>query len=777
MTMKTLSSLNSGSVSPELTIGAADSKQDATMSNENEDIVYEVDEQEQSTPALLPPSPMVTLQLVPQSTPTLAAQALAITTQEWSTLGQGSDPITAASSDLNVTVERLVSLALIRIVALVSYRQDTQQVILNKRAYKDLSTSTICKTALSEGRPWMKPISAALISQLRLFVRRIFEQYRNVPYHNFEHAYHVTISANKLLDLILCEEQDSKRHVRPTYGLKYDPLSQLALIFSAIVHDVEHQGISNRQLVHESDELALLYNDQSVAEQRSLAIAFSELRKDEYQLLRDVIFETTEDYHRFRKAVINLVLSTDIASPERSQLVKSKWKEAFGETTKKAAERKERMAGISRRSVFKAAAVAKQVKQQQSNNNNEQSAQTLPVKWNTNSGTTTMTTSIQSLPAKWNSGKKMRTPPTVIPHVPRRRKPMGSGGSTASIMTSNSSLVPSSSNMGGRSAASVMTGVSELTLDSGVGLGVSSKTNDLLEDFDDLDVDSSPSITPESSAHDGHEPEGIPLSSSFETARHANLANRISRAIDDESEAASSEPPKIPVAPALSRALSGDSFLSSSARSLGEKLTGPGLSSSEHIRPGDMRSMLSRRFSSPDMFNRKRTNVRIGIRRTLDLTGEAIENYSVSHRSLVSPNVSIDPDSDDDVDFDLDETDELRATVVMEQILRAADVAPNIQGWDHMEKWSSRLFFELMESYSAGRGENPQNGWYDNQITFLEWYILPLARQLNDTGCFGETIGSMFAQIVLENKERWIADGFDLTCQVIQEWDDRAERS
>lgn len=172
-------------------------------------------------------------------------------------------------------------------------------------------------------------MSESLVSELRAYIQIIFKQYNPVPYHNFEHAYHVTIGANKLLDLMLHEGQAKKCH--KTYGLKSDPLAHLALLFSALVHDVEHQGVPNRQLVLESDGLALLYNDQSVAEQRSLAIAFAELTKDDYKCLRSVLFEDVSDYRRFRKTVINLVLTTDIASPERTQVVKSKWKEAFGD--------------------------------------------------------------------------------------------------------------------------------------------------------------------------------------------------------------------------------------------------------------------------------------------------------------------------------------------------------------------------------------------------------------------------------------------------------------
>ena len=54
----------------------------------------------------------------------------------------------------------------------------------------------------------------------------------------------------------------------------------LAMLFFAIVHYVEHMGVPNRQLLQESHEPAILYNDQSVAEQRSLAVAFSTYMKE-----------------------------------------------------------------------------------------------------------------------------------------------------------------------------------------------------------------------------------------------------------------------------------------------------------------------------------------------------------------------------------------------------------------------------------------------------------------------------------------------------------------
>jgi len=51
-----------------------------------------------------------------------------------------------------------------------------------------------------------------------------------------QHAYHVVISVNKLVDLMVLSGQN-------TFGLRADALSLLALTLAALIHDVEHQGI------------------------------------------------------------------------------------------------------------------------------------------------------------------------------------------------------------------------------------------------------------------------------------------------------------------------------------------------------------------------------------------------------------------------------------------------------------------------------------------------------------------------------------------------------
>ena len=257
------------------------------------------------------------------SPPPFATLALALSAQDWSELGvNDKDESTSPTGDLDKLVERTTALLLVRCVACVTPLGH----------FPDLSTSSICRQVLlsKKGR-WPSVLNETVQQQLQEFVKRMLSGYKDVPYHNREHAFHVVLSMNKLLDLILQGPNNSKKPLPHSFGLRHDPTALLALVFACLIHDTEHQGIPNRQLAMEDDRLAILYNDQSIAENWSIYIAFSELLQDEFKDLRKALFATKDEYHRFRNMVIDVVLTTDIASPERTQLSKSKWKEAFGD--------------------------------------------------------------------------------------------------------------------------------------------------------------------------------------------------------------------------------------------------------------------------------------------------------------------------------------------------------------------------------------------------------------------------------------------------------------
>jgi Adenylate and Guanylate cyclase catalytic domain/3'5'-cyclic nucleotide phosphodiesterase len=96
--------------------------------------------------------------------------------------------------------------------------------------------------------------------QLREYVMRISSMYRNLDFHDFEHASHVTMSASKLLGRLTKRTgagdderpADSDREIHSaTFGISSDPLLQFAIVFAALIHDVDHAGLTNAQLVHQ----------------------------------------------------------------------------------------------------------------------------------------------------------------------------------------------------------------------------------------------------------------------------------------------------------------------------------------------------------------------------------------------------------------------------------------------------------------------------------------------------------------------------------------------
>jgi len=173
----------------------------------------------------------------------------------------------------------------------------------------------------------------------------VFQRYRQNPFHNFEHASHVTMSVTKLLSRIVAPSdvlnnmENSASDVNRlasslhdhTYGITSDPLTQFACVFSALIHDVDHQGVPNTQLVKENMVVAAMYNNKSVAEQNSIDLAWNLFMDAEYRDLRATVCGTEEEFRRFRQLVVNSVLATDIMDKDLKALRNARWEKAFSE--------------------------------------------------------------------------------------------------------------------------------------------------------------------------------------------------------------------------------------------------------------------------------------------------------------------------------------------------------------------------------------------------------------------------------------------------------------
>lgn len=179
------------------------------------------------------------------------------------------------------------------------------------------------------------------MAQLKEYVGLIASMYHENSFHNFKHASHVTQSVAKLLSRIVTADdidynayQYKKKgnisHLhKHTYGITSDPITQFACAFSALIHDVDHSGVPNAQLIKEESDVALFYKNKSVAEQNSVDLAWSLLMEPEFDALRSYMYRDKEELDRFRQLVVNSVMATDIADRELGAARKARWSKAF----------------------------------------------------------------------------------------------------------------------------------------------------------------------------------------------------------------------------------------------------------------------------------------------------------------------------------------------------------------------------------------------------------------------------------------------------------------
>ena len=190
-------------------------------------------------------------------------------------------------------------------------------------------------------RQQVKPESIVLgpevLEQLHEYVSGIAALYRGNPFHNFEHASHVTMSVVKLLSRIVAPSDldfedgraaSSTLHDH-TYGITSDPLTQFACVVSALIHDADHPGVPNMQLIKEHSVLASYYKSKSIAEQNSVDLCWDMLQDARFQDLRAAIYTNESERKRFRQLIVNSVMATDIMDKDLKALRNARWDKAF----------------------------------------------------------------------------------------------------------------------------------------------------------------------------------------------------------------------------------------------------------------------------------------------------------------------------------------------------------------------------------------------------------------------------------------------------------------
>jgi hypothetical protein len=170
----------------------------------------------------------------------------------------------------------------------------------------------------------------------------------------------------------------------------------------------------------------------------------------------------------------------------------------------------------------------------------------------------------------------------------------------------------------------------------------------------------------------------------------------------------------------------------------------------------------------------KYIKTRLGIQRSMDLSGQLIETYA-------APFVSSSAMRKDGL-LQQQQQDAFKAAVVLETILAAATVAEYMQGWKPMVYWSQRLFQELHGSRrTCSSSIMTASKWFVNQIGFMEMRALPVAIKLEAMGFFSCFNKSFFSEIVKDCRDKWLLDGENVTAKMFatiqrQESHDRGEQ-
>jgi hypothetical protein len=95
-------------------------------------------------------------------------------------------------------------------------------------------------------------------------------------------------------------------------------------------------------------------------------------------------------------------------------------------------------------------------------------------------------------------------------------------------------------------------------------------------------------------------------------------------------------------------------------------------------------------------------------------------------------------------------------------LIQASDVAHTMQHWNIYRKWNTLFFEECYKAYLEGRAEaDPALTWYQGELGFFDFYIIPLALKLKDCGAFGVS-GDEYRVYAVRNRKEWENQGREI---------------
>jgi len=231
-------------------------------------------------------------------------QSMSLAKQKWTRIGLPDSPLVGATQDTTVMINR--------ITAILEHMLEV--AIDGRREQEDLS-------------PKAK-------KELHAYVTEIASLYNDVHYHNFEHASHVTISMYKLVDALRDSYHESGDvSFKFSKGIWKNGFTRFCLLYSCLIHDVQHTGQSNKILGDKNHIVARNFPGAS-AERNSIKVAIDLLFQPRFSHIRKAIIPTIHDRFEFGRIVFMCILCTDIATTERLIKVKARYTRAVNNRRK-----------------------------------------------------------------------------------------------------------------------------------------------------------------------------------------------------------------------------------------------------------------------------------------------------------------------------------------------------------------------------------------------------------------------------------------------------------
>jgi class 3 adenylate cyclase len=108
------------------------------------------------------------------------------------------------------------------------------------------------------------------------------------------------------------------------------------------------------------------------------------------------------------------------------------------------------------------------------------------------------------------------------------------------------------------------------------------------------------------------------------------------------------------------------------------------------------------------------------------------------------------------------------ATIVIEHIMQASDVAHTMQGWEIYRQWNENLFLEMHQAFLEGRADkDPFEGWYGGELWFFDNWVIPLAQHLKACGVLDIVSDQLLTQ-AQRNRRQWEVEGKEISLVMLE---------